>query len=652
MNIASETAEGERAAGDEPPKPPPGRVARKFSKLARGFWSGATKRRAWLLVGGVLAFVVANLIAALGVNRWNRFFFDAIEHKEVGSVFVGVGIIVALALASAAASVGLVHMRMRLALRWRQWITARLIERWLAERRFYQLNIIGGEGSNPEYRIADDVRLATEPLVDFLVGVTNAVLAAAAFIGILWAVGGSLRVTAFGSDFVIPGYMVLAAVVYSTITSLGMYFIGRPLVVAVEAKNAGEARLRYELTRVRNSAENIALIGGDEDERARLGETFGDLAGRWIKVIVQQARMTWIFNGSTVLSPVVPLLLGAPKYLAGEIGLGELMQIATAFAQVQIALNWLADNAIRLAEWLASAQRVVELSDVLDDLDATIGRYGSSTTVVLGDSPDEFALHLRSVAHPAERQAHDRGCRRRHRAGREGPREGRIRNRQEHADPRHGGPLALGIGPDPAAEGRDLRLHAAAALPAARDAAACAPVSGRGRGPARRGARRGAAALRSRPPRAPASRGGSVGEASCPAARSSAWRLRGCWSARRTSSSWTNRPRRSTRRARRGCSTSCAPTSPPAMVLCVAHRPGLEEYFDRELKLVRLEEAGPAKAQHRRLPRFRNLLKRLRGNAPANVAVPAPVVASAPAREPVATSEEGAGAKPRERAGA
>ena len=90
----------------------------------------------------------------------------------------------------------------------------------------------------------------------------------------------------------------------------------------------------------------------------------------------------------------------------------------------------------------------------------------------------------------------------------------------------------------------------------------------------------------------------------------------------------------------------------PAMVLCVAHRPGLEEYFDRELKLVRLEEAGPAKAQHRRLPRFRNLLKRLRGNAPANVAVPAPVVASAPARVPVATSEEGAGAKPRERAGA
>src|SRR3712207_2385737 len=109
-----------------------------------------------------------------------------------------------------------------------------------------------------------------------------------------------------------------------------------------------------------------------------------DLAGRWIRVIVQQARMTWIGNGSTVLSPVVPLLLGAPKYLAGEIGLGELMQIATAFAQVQIALNWLVDNAIRLAEWLASALRVTELVEVLDNLEATIGRHGTDDTVVLG----------------------------------------------------------------------------------------------------------------------------------------------------------------------------------------------------------------------------------------------------------------------------
>jgi putative ATP-binding cassette transporter len=179
--------------------PPPSYVARAFFRMARGFWTGPSKRQAWFLTLGVLAFALVNLAAALGVNRWNKFFFDSLEQKNVAAVFLGVGIVLCLALASAAASVGLVQMRLRLQLRWRQWLTAYLVERWLGERRFYQLNIVGGDASNPEFRIADDTRLAIEPLVDFVNGLTNAALAAAAFIGVLWAVGGAIRFEAFGS---------------------------------------------------------------------------------------------------------------------------------------------------------------------------------------------------------------------------------------------------------------------------------------------------------------------------------------------------------------------------------------------------------------------------------------------------------------------
>jgi vitamin B12/bleomycin/antimicrobial peptide transport system ATP-binding/permease protein len=377
--------------------PPPSYIARSFFRMASGFWTGPRKRQAWLLTIGVLAFALVNLAAALGVNRWNKFFFDALEQKNMASVVLGIGIVLSLAVASAAASVGLVHMRMRLQLRWRQWLTGYLVRRWLGERRFYQLNIVGGDASNPEFRIADDARLAIEPLVDFVNGLTNAVLAAAAFIGVLWAVGGAISFEAFGSTYAIPGYMVFAAVAYSGLTSFATILIGRPLIRRSEAKNAGEARLRYELTRVRDSAENIALIGGDDDERLRLRETFNDLAHRWIRVIVQQARMTWISYSNLVLAPAVPLLLGAPKYLSGEFSLGELMQVATAFTQVQVALNWLVDNAIRLAEWFASAQRVVELTDALKELEDTIGTYGSSESVVLGHSPDE-AIHINNLS--------------------------------------------------------------------------------------------------------------------------------------------------------------------------------------------------------------------------------------------------------------
>jgi vitamin B12/bleomycin/antimicrobial peptide transport system ATP-binding/permease protein len=397
MNVAFQSPGSPPPPADEKTVIQPRAVARAYFRISRGFWLGRSKRKAWLLTFGVLAFVFANLLAGLGVNWWNRFFFNAIEQKDLQGVYLGMGLILLLALGSAAAQVGLIQTKMRLQLRWRQWMTRHLIGRWLADRRFYQLNIVGGEGANPEYRIADDTRLATEPLVDFVIGLTNALLAALAYIGILWVVGGALTIAASGGAITIPGYMVIAAIIYSSLTSFAMFFVGRPLITRVEAKNAGEARLRYELTRVRDSAENIALIGGDEDERAQLEETFGDLARRWVRVIVQQGHMTWISNASTVLSPAVPLVLGAPKYLAGQISLGELMQIATAFAQVQIALNWLVDNAIRLAEWVASAQRVVELTGALDTLDATIGRHGSDSAVVIADSPDD-AIHLQDLS--------------------------------------------------------------------------------------------------------------------------------------------------------------------------------------------------------------------------------------------------------------
>lgn len=374
--------------------PSPAETARAFSRIAGGFWTGPTRRQAWLLSAAVFALVLVNLGVALGINRWNKFFFDALERKDVGNVGVGILTVLGLALAASAVAVAMVMARMRLQLAWRRWLTTSLIGRWLADRRFYQLTVAAGEGAHPEFRIADDVRLAVEPLVDFAIGLANAVLAAAAFFGVLWIVAGSIRV----GPVVVPGYMVFASLLYAVVTSSAMVWIGKPLIQRVEQKNAAEARFRYELTRVRESAESIALVGGDDDERARLDETFGELARRWMRVIAKQAQMTWISNANSVLAPVVPLLLGAPKYLAGELSLGELMQIATAFTQVQIALNWLIDNAIRLAETLASAQRVVELTDALDDLDTSIGPYGQGgSTVVLGFSPDD-SIHIENLS--------------------------------------------------------------------------------------------------------------------------------------------------------------------------------------------------------------------------------------------------------------
>jgi putative ATP-binding cassette transporter len=366
--------------------------SQRFLRLSLGFWSGKTRASAWFLTGAVVLFLFANLGAAIAVNRWNKFFFDALEQKDTETVILGLGLVLALALLSAAFSVGLLRARMRLQLRWRQWLTRTLIGRWLSDRHFYQLTIVHTEATNPEARITEDSRIAIELLVDFSLGVLNALLAAILFIGILWVVGGSLNVAGHS----IPGYMVFACIIYSGLTTVGMFLLGRPLVRHVEEKAAGEAQLRYELTRVKDNAENIALIGGDDDERDRLDVTFSDLVQRWLGVILWQGRMMWLNGANLVLAPVVPLLLGAPKYLSGEMTLGSLMQAATAFMQVQVALNWLADNAMRLADWFASSHRVTQLSDAIDRLQASLGPVGQGETITLGVSPDK-CVYLRQL---------------------------------------------------------------------------------------------------------------------------------------------------------------------------------------------------------------------------------------------------------------
>ena len=265
--------------------PPPGgpRPARalRFLLFALGYWRGETRAKAWLLTAGTIAFLLATVGAAVAVNRWNKFFFDALDRKDVDELWLGVWIVMGLAAFSALSAMGLLQMRMRLQVRWRQWVAGALVTRWLSERRFYQLNVVGGDAENPESRMTEDARLATELLVEFAVGALNAIITAVSFIGVLWLVGGALNI----AGVEVHGYFVIACLIYSGVTTTLMIFLGRMLVKRVEAKAEGEAQFRYELTRVRDSAENIALINGEEDERGRLSDTFRDLMGRWRAVM-------------------------------------------------------------------------------------------------------------------------------------------------------------------------------------------------------------------------------------------------------------------------------------------------------------------------------------------------------------------------------
>ncbi|MER8536559.1 ABC transporter ATP-binding protein/permease [Mesorhizobium sp. M1005] len=360
-------------------------LLKRFWISARGYWGSSGDRVAWPLTIGLLVLIVTNVGFQYGINVWNRAIFDAIEQRNAHTVYWLSAVFVPLVLGSASLVVAQVFFRMRIQRRWRSWLTTAVIARWLASGRYYQLNLVGGDHSNPEARIAEDLRIATESPVDFIAGVIVAFLSASTFIVVLWTIGGALTLTIAGSTATVPGFLVITAVLYSAITSTSMAVIGRHFVHLSEGKNQAEAEFRYTLTRVRENGESIALLGGEEEERSGMDKTFAHVLRQWALLAGQHMRTALVSQGSSLFAPVVPVLLCAPKFLEGSMTLGQVMQAASAFAIVQGAFGWLVDNYPRLADWNACARRIASLMMSLDGLERaeqsnTLGRIKRGET--------------------------------------------------------------------------------------------------------------------------------------------------------------------------------------------------------------------------------------------------------------------------------
>ena len=344
-------------------------LLRRFWQGAKGFWGAAGGRRSWLLTGAILLLILLNLAASYGMNIWNRAIFDALEKRDAGTVFFVSMVYFPLLAVSVCLVVAQVYARMTTQRRWREWLTHHLLDRWLVNGRYYQLHLVHGDHKNPEYRIADDIRLATNSPVDFATGVTTAVLSAATFIAVLWTIGGSLSFSLAGIEITIPGFLVLAAVAYAVLASGSMVFIGHRFVTVSENKNQSEAELRYVLTRLSENGESIAVLGGEDEERDAVDKSLTTVLRRWRDICFQTMRTTIVSQTSSYIAPVLPIILCAPKFLEGTMSLGEVMQAASAFTIVQAAFNWLVDNYPRLADWTASAVRVSALMVSLDNLE-------------------------------------------------------------------------------------------------------------------------------------------------------------------------------------------------------------------------------------------------------------------------------------------
>lgn len=348
-------------------EPPPRRAVGQFVRLATPYWRSERKwtvRGATLLLFGLTLGQVALVI---WTSYWNRGFFDALDARSLPNLLRQVAVFVLILALTMVVTALHMHVKRWLQLDWRRWLTGRMMDQWMTRARHYRLQFAEGEHDNPDQRIAEDIRIATESSISLAHSLVYSLLIGASFIDILLNVSGTANLP--GTNVVVPGYMVLLAFLYAGTGALLGFILGRPLVTSTNRLQTVEANLRFSLARAREHSESIALMHGERLERRSAARLFGDVATGWNRQTVAYLGIVSFSTAYGNLLPVFPILVAAPEYIAGTMTLGLLMQAAQAFQQLTSALSWPIDNLGQLANWRASAGRVVSLHEDMEALE-------------------------------------------------------------------------------------------------------------------------------------------------------------------------------------------------------------------------------------------------------------------------------------------
>jgi vitamin B12/bleomycin/antimicrobial peptide transport system ATP-binding/permease protein len=292
------------------------------------------------------------------LNQWNSRFYNALQDKDWDAFIREIGIFCALAFCYIALAVYQLYLNQWLQIRWRNWLTRRYLGEWLLDANHYRMQLQGDAADNPDQRIADDVKMFVEQTLTICVGFLSAAATLGLFVVILWGLSAESPLTISGTALHIPGYLVWGALIYAVFGTALTHWIGSPLVMLNFEQQRFEADFRFNLVRVRENAEQIALLQGESAERQRLLERFGLVVQNWYEIMLRTKRLTAFTSSYSQAAVVFPYILVAPAYFANRIPLGGMTQTASAFSTVHQSLSFIVSVYRALAEWRAVIARL------------------------------------------------------------------------------------------------------------------------------------------------------------------------------------------------------------------------------------------------------------------------------------------------------
>ena len=335
-----------------------------FWALAKPYWVSEERAKGLALLVAVIGLSLGLVYLNVQFNSWYRDFWDAVQERRSAEAYRLVGVFAFLAFIFIWAAVYRLYLRQMLEIEWRKWLNERYLQNWLGERAYYKLQLLDRGTDNPDQRIADDLRLFVELTLRLALGLLSAVVTLVSFVAILWTLSGALELAGIS----IPGYMVWAALLYAVVGTWLTHKIGKPLIGLEFERQRYEADYRFALVRLRENAEGVALYRGEKEELGNFRTRFAGVITNWWNVMRKQKQLGFFTISYDQLAVIFPLLVALPRYFSGAIQIGGLMQISSAFGQVQGSLSWFIEAYTLFAQWKATVDRLTGFSASLQSV--------------------------------------------------------------------------------------------------------------------------------------------------------------------------------------------------------------------------------------------------------------------------------------------
>src|SRR5260370_23698067 len=340
--------------------------------ISRTYWTSEEKWSAWGLLLAVVAINLGTVCTSVGINAWNRSFYNALQAFDVEQIFGQLGMFFILGSLGITLSVYGVYLQQMLQLRWRRWLTRRYVNAWLSNRAYYQLQLTNGV-DNPDQRIAEDVNQFTNYVLTLSLGLLTSLVTLGSFLVILWGLSGPAEIPLRKLDAVhIPGYLVWVALLYASAGTWLTVKVGRPLVPLNLTGQRLEGDFRFGLARLRENAESVASYGGEPVELGIFQERLQNICRNFRMIMERQMRLNWLTQSYAQVAVVFPLLVILPRYFAKQIGWGGLMQVASAFSYVYNSLSFIINRYPDIAAWQAATDRLTRFEEQLVELQAPV----------------------------------------------------------------------------------------------------------------------------------------------------------------------------------------------------------------------------------------------------------------------------------------